>query len=241
MVTKNLETPKESELNDFMNEEATLKAEISKNADPSIDEIEGIKKPEINAKELAIDEIETMEKYEIAKEWVCNLAKLVKKHYELINSAWTLEAREKMQSQPDYIATMQATLNIMNQSCKITWTYDEKTKESLAEFVKERWGNEPILDAHWHLSRSNRLVLVNALLHPNDITKANRRDTRNFSSLEPDLQTWLKNTNWQLEKWKIEIWIIAYNNPGRKKNYPYRYPTWTHRELRNKLPEDMDK
>jgi hypothetical protein len=41
MVTKNPESPKESELKDFMNEEAALKAEISRNAaDPGLNEVE---------------------------------------------------------------------------------------------------------------------------------------------------------------------------------------------------------
>jgi hypothetical protein len=67
-------------------------------------------------------------------------------------------------------------------------------------------------------------------LHPNDAEKAKNRTTTNFSSLEPDLKTWLKNTNWNLEEWQINLWDIAYNNPGhlRKRNYPYRYPVWTH-------------
>jgi len=230
MVTKNPETPKESELKDFMSEEAALKAEISRNAaDPGLNEVEWMNAL-INAKRPDDNEITTMEKHEIASDWVVNMANLVRKHYELINSVWTLEERNNLQKQPEYIATMQATLNILNQPCKITGTYDNETKQSLENFVKERTGKSSVLNSEGYLSRSNKLVLVNALLHPNDIEKGKNRTTTNFSSLELDLRTWLNNTNRNLEEWQINLWDIAYNNPGhlRKRNYPYRYPAWTH-------------
>ena len=235
MVTKNPETPKESELTEFMDAEATLKAEIS---DPGLDEV--MYNVRINAKAPDNREIATMEKYDIASEWVTNLAKLVTKHYELINSIWTLEEWNNLQKQPEYIATMQATLNILNQPCRITGTYDSETQESLENFVKERTGKSTVLNSEWYLSRSNKLVLVNALIHPNDIEKAKKRTTTNFSSLEYDLKTWLKNTNWNLKEWEIKLWGVAYNNPGLKRNYPYRYPTWTHNRLRTMLPEDEE-
>ncbi|MBR4633702.1 hypothetical protein IKO50_01755 [bacterium] len=95
---------------------------------------------------------------------------------------------------------MQATLNILNQPCKITGTYDSETKQSLENFVKERTGKSSVLNSEGYLSRSNKLVLVNALLHPNDIEKGKNRTTTNFSSLELDLRTWLNNTNRNLEE-----------------------------------------
>jgi hypothetical protein len=68
MARKNPETPKESELTDFMNEEAALKAEISRNAaDPGLNEVLGMDAV-INAKAPDDAEITTMEKHEIASD-----------------------------------------------------------------------------------------------------------------------------------------------------------------------------
>ena len=216
-----------------MDAEAALKAEIAGNPDPSLSEI--IDDVSINAKRPNDREIAIMEKYDIASDWVVNFANLVRKHYELLNSIWTLEEWKNLQKQPEYIATMQATLNILNQPCKITWEYDNETQESLKNFVKARTGKSTVLENEWdllplkkYLSRSNKLVLVNALIHPNDTDKAKKRTTTDFSSLEYDLRTRLKNTNWNLEEWEIKLWGIAYKNPGLKGNYPYRYPAWTH-------------
>ncbi len=181
----------------------------------------------VKAKQANRAEVEVLKNFWIAEGWKVDLSNLVKKHFEMNNSVSTSTEWKELRKKPEYIATIQATLNIMNRPCKITGTYDAETRITLRKFVKERSGKSKVLDDDWYLSAIHKDVLVNALIHPVNIEKARTKDYTNFSSLEFDLKNRLNNTYWNYEDWEIRIPNKRYYMPGTSGNFPYRYPEWT--------------